>query len=235
MNQSPPQPIQKSIGSGDVSVRTRAAIEAIGTFILVTTAGVAVFSACPLAAVGVGVVLIVMIYAAGQLAGGHFNAAVTLAVLLRRRIGLRCATVNWLSQIGGGLLGAVAVREIVDPARIVNREGIMLTDTTMVAVFLAELIFAFVLTYAVLGFATGDLPVPTSAHDLAVGVGTLVGAVGVAALSAGAFHAANALRDLATGLFTWSTLWVYLVGQIVAGFFAGIAFMTFGWWTYYEG
>jgi hypothetical protein len=31
---------------------------------------------------------------------------------------------------------------------------------------------------------------------------------------------------------TRPTVWVYLVGQILSGFFAGIAFLTFGWWAY---
>jgi aquaporin Z len=31
----------------------------------------------------------VMIYAGGHLSGGHYNPAVTLAVLVRRRIGVR--------------------------------------------------------------------------------------------------------------------------------------------------
>ena len=41
----------------------------------------------------------------------------TLAVLVRRRISLRDAAAYWMVQIGAGLLAAVAVREIVDPAR----------------------------------------------------------------------------------------------------------------------
>ena len=50
----------------------------------------------------------------------------------------------------------------------------------------------------------------------------------------GALHAATALHYLAAGVLTWPTIWVYLVSQIVSGFFAGIAFLTFGWWAYCE-
>ena len=66
-----------------------------------------------------------------------------------------------------------------------------MSDRTLVAVFVAELMFAFVLTYAVLGFATSEEPTPGSASDLAVGGGALVGAIGLAALSTGALHAAT--------------------------------------------
>jgi aquaporin Z len=63
------------------------AVEAIGTFFLVFTVGVAVGSASPFAPLGIGAVLMVMVYAGGHLSGGHYNPAVTLAVLVRRRSG----------------------------------------------------------------------------------------------------------------------------------------------------
>ena len=66
------------------------AVEAIGTFFLVFTVGAAVGSGSPFAPLGIGAVLMVMIYAGGHLSGGHYNPAVTMAVLVRRRIRLRC-------------------------------------------------------------------------------------------------------------------------------------------------
>jgi aquaporin Z len=83
------------------------AVEAIGTFILVFTVGAAVGSHSPPA---IGAVLMGVVYAGGHLSGGHYNPAVTVAVLVRRRIGLRDAAGYWLAQFGGGLLAAVVVR-----------------------------------------------------------------------------------------------------------------------------
>src|ERR1700716_4191578 len=71
------------------------AVEAIGTFFLVFTVGASVGSASPFAPLAIGAVLMVMIYAGGHLSGGHYNPAVTLAVLVRRRIGLRDAVAYW--------------------------------------------------------------------------------------------------------------------------------------------
>jgi glycerol uptake facilitator-like aquaporin len=67
------------------------AVEAIGTFSLVFTVGMATESGSPFAPLGIGAVPMVMIYADGPLLGGHYNPAVTLAVLLQRRIGVRDA------------------------------------------------------------------------------------------------------------------------------------------------
>ena len=234
MDQLPSPPTRAPVAGAVVSVRASVVREATGTFALVFAAGGAVLSPWPLPALGIAVVLMVLIYGFGHFTGGHFNAAVTLAVLMRRRIGMRAAVVRWLAQIGGGLLAAVVVREIADPTRVMDEAELTVSDPVMVAVFVAELAFAFALTYSVLGFATSDLPAPGSAHDLAVGIGALVGAVGLAALSTGALHASTALHGLTAGLLAWPTIWVYLVGQIVAGFFAGIVFLTFGWWAYYD-
>src|ERR1700680_2383035 len=96
------------------------AAEAIGTFFLVFTVGAAAGSGSPFAPLAIGAVLMVMIYAGGGISGGHFNPAVTLAVLVRRRIGLRDAVAYWVVQFAAGLLAAVVVRAIVDPARVAS-------------------------------------------------------------------------------------------------------------------
>src|SRR4051812_50127790 len=79
-------------------------VEAIGTFFLVFTVGAAVGSGSPLAPLGIGAVLMVMIYAGGHLSGGHYNPAVTLAVLGRRR--------GWFCGAGGGLGAAFRGRVV---------------------------------------------------------------------------------------------------------------------------
>src|SRR5258705_13951232 len=79
------------------------AVEAIGTFFLVFTVGAAVGSRSTLAPLAIGAVLMVMVYAGGHLSGGHYNPAVTVAALVRRRIGLRDAAAYWLARVGGGL------------------------------------------------------------------------------------------------------------------------------------
>src|SRR5262245_12794865 len=94
------------------------AVEAVGTFFLVFTVGSAVGSHNSMAPLAIGAALMVMIYAGGHLSGGHYNPAVTLAVLVRRRIGLRDAAAYWAVQIGAGLLAAVVVRTLIDPAQL---------------------------------------------------------------------------------------------------------------------
>jgi aquaporin Z len=91
----------------------RYAVELIGTFFLVFTVGAAVGSGSRLAPLAIGAVLMVMIYAGGHVSGGHYNPAVTLAVLVRQRIGMRAAPGDWVAQLVAGLLAAVVMVTIL--------------------------------------------------------------------------------------------------------------------------
>ena len=114
---------------------------------MVLIVGAAVESGSSLALLGIGAVLIAMVYAGRHQSGGHYNPAVTLAALVRRRIGLREAVAYWVVQFGAGLLAAAVVRTIVDPTRAAATAAITLTGHTLVAAFAVELLVTFALCY----------------------------------------------------------------------------------------
>src|ERR1700737_1889212 len=153
------------------------AVEAVGTFFLVFTVGTAVGSASALAPLGIGAVLMVMVYAGGHISGGHYNPAVTLAVLVRRRIAVHDAIAYWVVQLGAGLLAAVVVCTIVDPARLSHTATLALSGHTLVAAFAAELLFTFALCYVVLNVATSRSHPDNSYYGLAIGFTVVAGAV----------------------------------------------------------
>jgi aquaporin Z len=200
-------------------------VEAIGTFFLVFTVGAAAGSGSPFAPLGIGAVLMVMIYAGGHLSGGHYNPAVTLAVLVRRRIGLRDAVAYWVVQFGAGLLAAVVVRTIVDPTRA-TAATLTLTGPTLLAAFVVELLFTFALCYVVLNVATSKDHPDNSFYGLAIGFTVVAGAFAVGSISGGAFNPAVTLGAAVMGMFAWPTLWVYLVAQVCAGLAAGVTFVA---------
>jgi aquaporin Z len=226
--QAPTQVI--SGDSADVVSGPRAgvkyAVEAIGTFFLVFTVGAAVGSGSPLAPLGIGAVLMVMIYAGGHLSGGHYNPAVTLAVLVRRRIRLRDAVGYWVVQFGAGLLAAVVVRTVVDPTRMASAAAMTLTGRTLLAAFVVELLFTFALCYVVLNVATSKDHPDNSFYGLAIGFTVVAGAFAVGAISGGAFNPAVSLGAAVMGMFAWPTLWVYLLAQVLAGIAAGVTFLA---------
>src|SRR5690349_6764563 len=60
--------------------------ELIGTFFLVFTVITAISTQAALAPLGIGAVLMVMIFAGGHISGGHYNPAVSIAVFVRGRL-----------------------------------------------------------------------------------------------------------------------------------------------------
>jgi aquaporin Z len=202
------------------------AVEAIGTFFLVFTVGAAVGSRNPLAPLAIGAVLMVMVYAGGHLSGGHYNPAVTLAVLVRRRISPRDAFAYWVAQVGAGLLAALLVRTVIDPVQIAATATITLTGRNLLAAFAVELLFTFALAFVVLNVATSKDHPNNSFYGLAIGFTVLVGAIAVGGISGGAFNPAVTVGGAIMHIFAWPTLWVYLVAQLVGGAAAGGAFLA---------
>src|ERR1700754_4821237 len=90
-------------------------VEFIGTFFLVFTVGASVRTATTLAPLAIGAALMVMVYAGGHISGGHYNPAVTMAALVRGRIGGGEAVGYWLAQFVAGVLAALVVRGVVAP------------------------------------------------------------------------------------------------------------------------
>jgi len=207
-------------------VGVKYAVEAIGTFFLVFTVGAAVGSGSPFAPLGIGAILMVMVSAGGHLSGGHYNPAVTMAVLVRRRIHLRDAVGYWVVQFGAGLLAAVVVRTVVDPTRMATATAMTLTGRTLLAAFVVELLFTFALCYVVLNVATSKDHPDNSFYGLAIGFTVVAGAFAVGAISGGAFNPAVSLGAAVMGMFAWPTLWIYLMAQVLAGIAAGVTFLA---------
>jgi aquaporin Z len=197
------------------------AVELIGTFFLVFTVGASVYSGSPLAPLAIGASLMVMIYAGGHVSGGHYNPAVTLAVLVRGRIGAADAVGYWLAQLVAGLLAALVVRGVVTRA---PATPVALSGHGLVAAFVVELLFTFALAYVVLNVATSKDHRDNSFYGLAIGFTVMVGAFAVGGISGGAFNPAVALGGAVMGLFAWPTVWLYPVAELVAGAVAGLAF-----------
>jgi aquaporin Z len=182
------------------------AIEALGLFGLLLTVGVGLCSRTPFAALGIGAVVMALIYAGGHRIGAHFNPAITLAAAMWGRIPFREAAAYWLVQLAAGLCAAIATRLVVGSGQSEAVLEVMLGGRVLVAAFGAELLFAFVLAYVVFSCVESPRDGPNTVWHLAIGIAVVAGTVDFAAL----FGA------------------VFLVSQIFAGAFTGIAFLAFG-------
>jgi glycerol uptake facilitator-like aquaporin len=87
--------------------------EFIGTFFLVLTIGLSVLGGTPMAPLAIGAVLMVMVYMGGHVSGGHYNPAVSLAVLLRGKLQARDVVPYMTMQVLGAIAAAAVVHVVL--------------------------------------------------------------------------------------------------------------------------
>ena len=99
--------------------------EAVGTYILVGVGSMAILAVTatggPLVvtvALAFGLALLAGIYAVGDVSGGHFNPAVTLAAFLDKRVDFTDLVGYWIGQIIGALLASLTVLAVAQQAGV---------------------------------------------------------------------------------------------------------------------
>jgi len=198
-------------------------VEMIGTFFLVLTVGQCVIAPDPgpLAPIAIGASLMVMIYAGGHISGGHYNPAVSLAVMLRGGLSKAEFIPYIVSQLIGGCLAAGAT--------IYLKHGDPVTPSVIPIgpSLLGEFLFTFALCYMVLNVATVKSVAGNSYYGLAIGMTVMIGAFADGNISGGVFNPAVALGITLIRVSSAGNLWVLLVGQVAgsiaaAGLFRGL-------------
>jgi len=195
--------------------------EFIGTFFLVLTIGLVVIGGkgdfAPLA---IGSALMVMVFAGGHISGAHYNPAVTLAVLIRGKIGIGDAIPYMIVQFAGATLASFTVAYFMGDK--MPTEAPALADSTRA--LLAEFLGTFALAYVVLNVATAKGTNGNSFYGLAIGFTVMVMAFALGGISGGAFNPAVALGISIMNLSSWDNIWIFLVGCFGGGAFAAFIF-----------
>ena len=125
--------------------------EFIGAFFLTFAVAMAALSGSVFVPLAAGATLMVMIYAGGHISGGHYNPAVTMAALVRRRIGISDAIPYWIVQAVAGIAAGALARALVNPATV---RTLTLSGHTEAAAAVVEVLITFALCYVVLNVAT---------------------------------------------------------------------------------
>src|SRR5258705_5150797 len=175
-------------------------VEFIGTFFLVLVIGLVGYhevlfqSPQVLAPIGIGVILMVMVYMGGPVSGGHYNPAVTLGVLLSKKISSGDAVKYMLVQLLGAIAAAVVFYIIFKstlgspaPARGFNYNAKPL---------ILEMLFTFALVSVVLHVANTQKAAGNSYYGLAIGFTVMAGAIAARPYSGGGFYPALTLWAL---------------------------------------
>jgi aquaporin Z len=188
-------------------------VEAIGTFFLALVAINAKGNFAPLA---IGSTLMVMIYAGAHISGGHYNPAVTSAVLLRGKLGLPSAIMYWAAQFGAALL-------VVIVGLILREKGFKAPDykvefAEFMKMVLAEILGTFALAYTVLNVATVKKTEGNQYFGLAIGFTVMAMASALpAGMNPAVVLAASILQEA-----PWQMLFSCLIGSVVGAGLAAI-------------
>lgn len=225
--------------------------EFVGTFgLLLAVGGAAVFSLTAsfeplvrvtLVSLSVGFGLIGLIYAFGDISGGHFNPAVTIAAFAAGRFPARDVLPYILAQVAGGVVGMAVVAGIAygnstffptAQAAALGSQCYSAGSTAcggfgLGAVFLIEVAFTFLLVVAIL-FSTRAT---SSAKHLApIGIGLTLLMTNLVAIPVDG-ASINPARSFAPALLsaTWSSGnwaigqdWIFWVAPILGGLFAAL-------------
>lgn len=194
-------------------------VEFIGTFFLVLTVGMVTLlpSNGVIPAIAIGLILMVMVYSAGFISGGHFNPVVSLAAALSGKLSGNLLIPYIISQILGAILASLAIMIFCELPAITT------CPFTILQIFVGEVLFTFALCYVVLLTATTNETKGNSYYGLAIG-STVAAGIFVAGgvICYGAFNPAVAI-----GLFnlhiscmglTLLTIFSNIIGSLIAAY-----------------
>jgi MIP family channel proteins len=199
--------------------------ELLGTFTLVFVGSLSILAAVSLQAplqvgiaFGFGLALLAGLYAFGELSGGHFNPAVSLAMFLSRRLTATQMVAYWIVQLTGAVLGSFAVwiaftRD--DVASTVTRtadatawEGLWL-EILLTTIFVA-VILQSTRSERVRGTALVAIPLTLAAAHLAA-----------IPFSGASLNPARSFGPALVG-GEWGDFWIYVVGPLIGGAVAAV-------------
>src|ERR1700743_3877976 len=175
-----------------------------------------------------GLVIMAFAFTYGSVSGGHMNPAVTIGVLAAGAMGLAEAVGYIISQLLGGVAGALALRTVLGGAATglgmpALAHGLALGTTTVTitpeAGFMIEAMLAFFLVTVVLGTAVASRA--GNLAPLAIGMTLTFNIIMGGALTGAPFNPARALGPMvATGNF--SDAWLYMTAPIVGAIVAAL-------------
>jgi aquaporin Z len=199
--------------------------EFIGTFFLVFTIGLTVTAGAPMAPLAIGSSLMIMVYMGGHVSGGHYNPAVSLALLLRGKLTSVGEFAGYVvSQLAGAVVAALATYLIVGQTLKVAPAD----SASTLAALLVEILFTFALALVVLNVAASAKTQGNSFYGLAIGFTITVGAFAGGPISGGAFNPAVGtgpiLVDALVAGGSLAHLWLYSAGPFLGGALAAGVF-----------
>jgi len=213
--------------------------EFVGTFVLVfASCGSAVLAGDKIGFLGValafGLSLLAMVYAIGPISGCHINPAVTVGILITRKMDAKYTAGYIVAQILGAIVASALLLLIVkgapsgyDPAIAgfaANGYGEHSPGHySLQSAFLVEIVLTFFLVFTVLG-AT-DIKAPVGFAGIAIGfVLTLIHLVGIPVTNTSVNPARSIGPAVFVGGWALSQLWLFIIAPLIGAVIAAVVY-----------
>lgn len=205
--------------------------EFIGTLVLVLFAcGTAAVVGCSatagtgylLTALAFGLVIVAMAYSIGNISGCHINPAVTIAMLVSKKISLKDAIGYMIAQFIGATCGAAILMALVGAETGLGANA--LYQGSIAKSLIIEVILTFVFVIAILGVTS---KVENSAvAGIVIGLSlTLVHILGISFTGTSVNPARSFGPALLVGGEALTSVWVFIVAPLVGGILAALVYM----------
>ncbi|MGE5444386.1 MAG: aquaporin Z [Ignavibacteriales bacterium] len=215
--------------------------ELVGTFVLVFAGcGSAVLAGDKIGFLGValafGLSLLTMVYAIGPISGCHINPAVTVGILISKKMDAKYAVGYIIAQVVGAVVAAALLLLIVkgapggyDPSVsgfAANGYGEHSPGHyNLLSAFLVEIVLTFFLVFTVLG-AT-DIKAPVGFAGIAIGfVLTLIHLVGIPVTNTSVNPARSIGPAIFVGGWALSQLWLFIIAPLIGAAIAAAVYLA---------
>lgn len=213
--------------------------ELVGTFVLVfASCGSAVLAGDKIGFLGVslafGLSLLAMVYVIGPVSGCHINPAVTVGILISKKMEAKYAAGYIAAQVLGAILASAVLLLIAkgapggyDPSVAgfaANGYGAHSPGQyNLLSALLVEIVLTFFLVFTVLG-AT-DVKAPVGFAGIAIGlVLTLIHLVGIPITNTSVNPARSIGPALFVGGWALTQLWLFIIAPLIGAVMAAVVY-----------
>ena len=207
--------------------------EFLGTLVLVLFGtGIAVVSGGDLVATSLafGLAIVAEAYVIGNISGCHVNPAVSLAMLISKKLDVKDFVCYVVSQVLGAIAGTAILFFILSNTNLgttqlgANFYGeLSATNISLVAAIVTEIVLTFVFIYTILGVTSDDSK--SNVAGLVIGLTlTFVHLIGIPLTGT----SVNPARSLAPAIFLGGEaikqIWVFILAPLVGGALAAFVY-----------
>lgn len=206
------------------SLRNKFLVEIVGTFILVyaiASAATVYSGSGQLGVIGIGLVhalaLTAIVYSIGYRSGAQVNPAVTIGLLVAKKITGKEAVVYIIAQIIGAVIAAAVVYSIFGSE--MSASVTLPSEDDIVRTLILETVMTFTLVYVVLATTTSrnsnTIPLAGLAIGFTLGLNVIFGG----SITGGSL---NPARSFGPALITWefNYHWIYWIAPVAGGLIA---------------